>query len=418
MDLIRNFKIDLYKNSIFQNIIFFSLIFMPVALVAGPAVMETLIFVSCFSFLSLITIKEIKFHIDKKIIFILSLYLIIIVISSLISINPIVSLKSGVLSLRFFIFVLAGVFLLSNFEPGCKYLFYTYTCFIMFIAVDAFVQYFYGYNFFLIEPIDETRITGFFGNEKKLGSYLVRFFPILIGLSLIFIKNKNFLILLVPALILFFLLFLTRERITLVFFLITIIYLTVYFWNEILKNMKVFILFTVILISIPVLMHYFDVAGIKKRLVHTKKQITNDHEGLVFYSMQHQSFAKTSFEIFKSNKLFGSGIKSYRETCKQVKLSFKKNCSTHPHNVFFQLLAETGLLGILFYLTFLFLVIKELVLFFFCKNKRTPNVFFLLSFFFYFNPLFPSGQFFNNWYMGIGTFPLIFYFYFKLKKII
>ena len=97
-------------------------------------------------------------------------------------------------------------------------------------------------------------------------------------------------------------------------------------------------------------------------------------------------------------------------------LQYIDNCSTHPHNIFFQLLSETGLIGISFYLIILFLTIKELFLFIFNKKKRLPYIFFLLSFFFYFNPFFPSGQFFNNWYMGIGTFPLIFYFYFKINK--
>ena len=101
--------------------------------------------------------------------------------------------------------------------------------------------------------------------------------------------------------------------------------------------------------------------------------------------------------------------------CKQfpeIKIRYNtNNCSTHPHNIFFQILAETGILGVSLYLVVLFIVINKLLRFFLKKNKHINSVFFLLSFFFYLNPLIPSGNFFNNWYMCIGIFPLIFYFY-------
>ena len=65
-----------------------------------------------------------------------------------------------------------------------------------------------------------------------------------------------------------------------------------------------------------------------------------------------------------------------------LKIAYKKNCSTHPHNIFFQLLSETGLIGIFFYLTILFLTIKELFLFIFNKKKYwiVPMVLLLLFF--------------------------------------
>tara|TARA_Y100000590_G_C15243550_1_gene834761 strand:+ start:233 stop:439 length:207 start_codon:yes stop_codon:yes gene_type:complete len=53
---------------------------------------------------------------------------------------------------------------------------------------------------------------------------------------------------------------------------------------------------------------------------------------------------------------------------------------------------------------------------FFKKNyKEISLIFFILPTLFYLNPLLPSGSFFNNWNMMMGTFPLPFYLYFKKK---
>ena len=93
------------------------------------------------------------------------------------------------------------------------------------------------------------------------------------------------------------------------------------------------------------------------------------------------------------------------------------NCSTHPHNIFFQLLSETGLIGIIYYIIFNILLFIETFKFLFKKNYNQINFFFLLPVIYYLNPFFPSGNFFNNWYMCFGILGLPFYLYLtKIKK--
>ena len=418
MDLIKNLRLEISQKNIYQNTIFFSLMLAPIGFAAGPVVMEILIFSANLSFVFLVGTRKVNFYSTKKVVVFLILFLAIIFISSLLSINPIVSLKSGVLCFRFIIFILAGIYLLNNFKSGRKYLFYSYFFIILFFTTDAYIQFFFGKDLFLIEPVGESRISGVFGDEKKLGSFLIRLIPVLLGLSATLSKNKITLTFCLLIFLVFPMILLTGERITALFFLITIFFLSIYSWSTITLHIKTYALLFCLLISIPVFFYNFNLLNFNDKVQNTILQIKGGEKNgkIKFWSIEHQAFAQTSIEIFKKNKLFGSGIKTYRISCKQIKIDYKKNCSTHPHNIFFQLLSEMGLFGIALYLIVLFFVTKELLFFLLYKTKRDPSIFFLLSFFFYFNPIFPSGQFFNNWYMGVGTFPLIFYFYSKINK--
>ena len=53
---------------------------------------------------------------------------------------------------------------------------------------------------------------------------------------------------------------------------------------------------------------------------------------------------KSSFNVFKDYPIFGVGNKNYRlETCKEITKSYYY-CETHPHQIYFEFLAEHGLL--------------------------------------------------------------------------
>ena len=149
---------------------------------------------------------------------------------------------------------------------------------------------------------------------------------------------------------------------------------------------------------------------------------------LVFFSKQHQVFAMTSIELFKKKPFLGIGPNNYRKECHNVstellakKYNFPEkdieNCSTHPHNIFFQLLAETGFVGIIYYIIFNIFLFFQIFKFFFKKKYNQTSLFFLLPVIYYLNPFFPSGNFFNNWYMCFGILGLPFYLYStKIKK--
>ena len=49
------------------------------------------------------------------------------------------------------------------------------------------------------------------------------------------------------------------------------------------------------------------------------------------------------------------------------------NCSTHPHNIYLELVTETGLIGLFLFLLFLFSFIKNIFKINFDKNKFHIN---------------------------------------------
>ena len=81
------------------------------------------------------------------------------------------------------------------------------------------------------------------------------------------------------------------------------------------------------------------------------------------------SHYNTAINVFKNNIFFGVGIKNYRqESIKKIYTDQNKNfkfqiMGTHPHQIHFEILSETGIFGYLSFLAFiiysLFLSIKS-----------------------------------------------------------
>ena len=145
----------------------------------------------------------------------------------------------------------------------------------------------------------------------------------------------------------------------------------------------------------------------------------------------HDAHMRTSLNMFLQNPIFGVGPKMFRYHCSEKRYEIKNppnnksnelRCSTHPHNLLIQAMAETGIIGMFFYLSVFFYVIfqliKDIIDRFNRVNKSILNfrIFFLYSFFITLWPLAPSGNLFNNWLSIIFFYPLGFYLYFSKHK--
>lgn len=149
---------------------------------------------------------------------------------------------------------------------------------------------------------------------------------------------------------------------------------------------------------------YFD-KDFRSNYLNLNKKIflVNDYEGQPF-------FLKENFQLFnQKNKI----LKIKKGDFLYSNFEFSTGCNTHPHNVLLQFLAELGILGgIFFIISFAFLLMNFIKLVIFKLKNRKLDVYekgiyiisasLILSIL----PLFPSGNFFNNWLSMIFFFKL------------
>jgi O-antigen ligase len=386
------------------------------SLVVGAAVMEFFIFLSCILFFFL-NFKKIGLNYYKKIFFIIfSLFCFFLILSSLLSDNLLNSLRNTIFYFRFGILALIICYLLDNYKKF-KLLFFNS----IFITLIAVIVYSFIQIFFLKNYVSDNRISGLFGDELVQGSFLLRITPIFF---IFFLYNKA--IFYNKYFIFIFYLLLSSSLLLIIFsgersaiFLSGIcIFLSFLFFK--LNFIKIFLSSLLILI-ISVSAFYIYPKSKVRVIDKTISQLfyvqdvrgKNIKKNINFFSEGHQDHMETGIMIFKKNYILGIGVRNFRIECKndEYKIVGKYYCSTHPHNTYIQLLAETGLIGFSFIMLFLLFVFKEIHMFF--KNSKNQKkklnitlascfVIILINLF----PFVPTGSFFNNWLSTVYFIPV------------
>jgi len=324
--------------------------------------------------------------------------------------------------IRFGLFFIALNYFLNRVSFNKNHLF-IFLFFFIFLILDSTIQYYYGTNIIGIEA-HNGRATSFFGKSLRLGSYLLRFFPFILIIILIYdvnLKKNKF------YLSLFFAfyahtIFLTGERTS--FFLLALMFLLIFF---LLNKFRAILIFSfVFFIMIVLFSNLFSDKKSYDRVVNTtinqiiEKNEKNQDFSLKIFSKEHQGHYIVAWRMFLDNPLFGQGINSFSKLCSLEK--YKKDdgiCTNHPHNSYLQLLSEAGFLGFLFIFSIFFMISKLFFIriFFRKKNKVDLNKYQLVKYvsliaiFINLWPLSPNGSFFNNWLSSMYYYPVGFYLY-------
>ena len=128
-----------------------------------------------------------------------------------------------------------------------------------------------------IYSLTEFANSGFFGDEKKLGSFLCRLLPITIGLYLLVSKvdnNKKIINILFFFVPLFILVFLTSERMSLIYCILTFFFICLYASRI---NRKNIIIFPLLIILVTSILYFSDFNRFKeiRRRFHKIKNGSN-----------------------------------------------------------------------------------------------------------------------------------------------
>ena len=411
------------------------IITLPALLVSGPAIPDIFISISGILFLLISIINKNYDFIKDKFVFILLIWSIYLIILSLTSEYILLSLESSLFYFRYIFFILVISYLCNNYEQFLKLIFVSLQITILFICFDAIFQFVYGYNVlgYRVENNSGSllRISGLFGDELILGSFVSRLLPILVGLNFVVIgfNNKSLINLFLILIITSITILISGER-SAVLYLIIFIFLTFL----LIKSLRLFLIPIIFIYILSTLTLFNFYPKVKERVFgYTLSQTNLLTDDPKIFSIQHEVIFKTSLKIFKDNVIFGIGPKNFREICKGKEYQTLSEadhsingCQTHSHNTYIQLLVETGIVGTSFVLFFLFYIIKNMIKIIKIKKEFHKNeyvlfhIFILINIFINLWPLVPTGSFFNNWLCIIYFFPIGFLLYSKscLKKIL
>ena len=428
-------------NLLLKKIQFYILLFIPPALVTGPFLSDLAVSISGIIFLY-ISIKDrtIGHYIRKKVVVIFFIWCFFLILSSIFSSNYFLSLESSLFYFRFGLFSLAVWYMLENNSNFGKSFSYSLSIVFIFLLLDGFIQFFYGTNILGYE-YHGGRLGSLFGDELVLGNFLSRLSPFLFAfIALYYSKSKKIFILAMLLLVLTdVLIYLAGERTG--FFNLFLATLIILFFTENWKKIRA-ITFVISIIIIIIITFTFD--AVKERVIdqtlsdfnfnststsiineplNNENEIEAKQNRIFFFSTRHEAMAKISINMFLDNPIGGIGTKLFRTLCSdpqyyEANFTKSSSCDTHPHNVFFQLLAETGVAGIIPYLLLISWIIyifinQMLYLLGFSKKKPLSDfqVCLYAAVCITIWPLIPSLNFFNNWISIIYYMPAGFLLY-------
>jgi O-antigen ligase len=243
--------------------------------------------------------------------------------------------------------------------------------------LNIFSQHIIGFDSFGHEPFDG-RYNGLFESEAIAGSYIQKFFLVsILSILLLKIEKKTkFILTIITTNILGLGVLLSLDRMPFIIYLFSIIVLI-----ALLKNYRLKFLISLILIIFIFQFTFTNYDPVKNRYMSLSNefQLAKIKNLFSFYNKKEEISAKknenedynlsgdylkiyvAAYKVFLENFFIGSGVKSFKFECNKLKENNEKNitCSTHPHNIYMEILVNQGIIGILIFIIFLFSLIKK-----------------------------------------------------------
>ena len=422
----KNFK----KESYNEKFIIFLFSFLPISLILGNSVINSnILIIDLFFLLTCYRQKQWSWIRNKYFYFFISIWT-YLVINSIISDNYAVSLFDTIRKeivypesdsiirsvgfIRFIIFLFAVQYFFFKSKKIFDQIFLYWTIIIFVVLIDIVFEHIFGFNLLGFESPSSKRIVSFFKDELVVGGFMLGF-SFLISGFLFKLTKKDTIKKILPSI--FFCLsiiciYLSGERSNFIKALITVsaILLLIgdaYFY---IKKKYIFLFIVIGLALVTLISEDIYVKQIEsyKKIIRSAE---NTHSLDAFFStsnyyeklghLRHFAHYEVAWQIFKDYPISGVGNLKFRYICHNEEYSNDKiiytneRCSTHPHQVHFEILSEQGIIG---YLIIIFTIFNILFNSFKIYRKtgdpiHLSSILFVLTFFI---PLLPSGGFFST----------------------
>ena len=295
------------------------------------------------------------------------------------------------------------------------------------LFIDGIYQFLNDVNIFGYEISQDKRVSSFFGDELVLGSYTLRILIIIIPILFLVEKKfklvKYFFFILIS--ISFGLIVISGERTAFLLYFLAIFF---YFIFRILTNKQIVAAILIIIFSLAFSLNF---ENINKRLIDrtimeaNNFQTINEKFTTGFFGQQILYYA-TAINISKEYPI-GVGNKNFKLYCGEYRadkyrsIENTQSCSTHPHNIYLNILVENGIQSLIIVLGLFFLILYKLFNNFVNVYIKKVKIdyhenLFLVGIFVNFFPIIQHGSFFNNWLSVFYYLSISIYLYYIKNK--
>ena len=367
---------------------------LPFAIILGPSVSTSIILILIISSLAYFIIHQHWSWFNNRDIKILFVVFIYLIINTLLAQDPSLSVNRNVGFIRYIL--LAAILVYFFKSKNYSYVFLIWSIIIFIVCLDSVYEIINKENILGYEQTYGRRLVSFFKDEPVVGTYLSSFIFIICGFFHQ-IETKSLLLKILMIILISFIfgiIILSGERAVTIKSIIGLIIFaflvgqTKFYKKMIFVIFFIFAIFTVINSSNFLKLRYY---GQTLGYGGTLKPIP------YIMNTDYIKLSKAGINVFKDYPIFGVGNKNFGKVCFQ---KLKKNptsgtCSTHPHQIYIELLAEHGLIGTIILLSSIFFILfKNFKNYLIYKNSiHLGSLIFIICSFI---PLIPSGSFFSN----------------------
>ena len=243
-----------------------------------------------------------------------------------------------------------------------------------FLCINIFSQHIIGFDIFNHPPF-HGRYNGLFESEGIAGSYIQKFSLASI-LSILTLRLNTKIIFILTILIINILslgILMTLDRMPFIIFPFSIFILLI-----ITKKFRLLFLTSLILIFFIFQLFFNNYVIIKNRYSSLANEINSifflnekfkkkispdqiyDKNSKLSGDYDYLKLYYSAYKIFLRNFLIGSGVKSFPFECYKLKKDNENiKCSSHPHNIYLEILVNQGVVGMLIFVTFLIVLFKK-----------------------------------------------------------